>query len=113
MKSGGNAEAVKEADASSSAAPRLPRQSGRDAFHGSVKAMLARTRPTWRAISEAIDGLSLLDEAVAASPQDVTIRILRAKSLIGFPSLYSNDETTIEDYVVSSTRSCASRKSRR
>ncbi|MFC5700518.1 hypothetical protein ACFPVX_04410 [Cohnella faecalis] len=99
----GNAEAVKEADREFERLRRdCPGNPVADAFHGSVKAMLARDETDLEErFLKAIDGLSLLDEAVAASPQDVTIRILRGKVAYWLPEpVFQRTETTIEDYVV-------------
>ncbi|AJY77467.1 hypothetical protein VN24_03475 [Paenibacillus beijingensis] len=73
-----------------------------DAFHGSVMALIARdeSNPIER-LQLARGGLKLLDGAVAADPQDRTIRMLRGNVAYQLPeTFFHRTETAIEDYLV-------------
>lgn len=72
-----------------------------DAYHGSVMVLLAMDmdNPIERK-ERARSGLMLLDEAVASSPQDRTIRMLRVTSASRLPERpFYHAETAIEDYI--------------
>ncbi len=71
-----------------------------DAYHGSIMIFKAREiRNLLLKLRYARKGLKLLDGAVAAAPQDLTIRLLRGKAAYHLPERpFRRTTTAIEDY---------------
>ncbi len=71
-----------------------------DAYHGSIMIFKAREkRNPLLKLRCARKGLKLLDGAVAAAPQDLTIRLLRGKAAYNLPERqFRRTATAIEDY---------------
>lgn len=97
----GDADAVQEAgrrlEALRSADPDLPLAK---AYHGGVKILTARDRKKpMEKLRLSREGLKLLDEAVAAAPNDTDVRIIRGRCAYQLPEKYfARAATAIEDY---------------
>jgi hypothetical protein len=78
----------------------FPNQPVADAYHGSAMTLIARDkRNPVDKLSWSRRGLELLDQAVAAAPQDRTIRLLRGKAAYKLPEEhFRRTETAIADY---------------
>ncbi|MBO9600575.1 MAG: hypothetical protein J7559_22475 [Cohnella sp.] len=97
----GNKQALNEAD---EALERLrdeyPDRPLADAYHGGIMILKARDkRNPLLKLRSVRKGLKLLDNAVAAAPQDLTIRLLRGKAAYHLPEEHFRRTTAaIEDY---------------
>jgi hypothetical protein len=69
------------------------------AYSGSIQLLeSARTMALWRKGKLAKEGLRLLDEAVARSPQDPEIRFIRAASTFHLPGFFRREEQSKADF---------------
>lgn len=96
----GNKEAVKEAyDLLIQIREQVPENNIAQAYYGSTMCLLGRDAidPVER-FNKAVKGLKILDKSVAADPENVEIRMLRAKVSYRLPDMYFHrTETAIED----------------
>ncbi|APH05406.1 hypothetical protein [Bacillus weihaiensis] len=70
------------------------------AYYASATALLARDTPIPKDKKKyALEGLSLLDQAVTKEPTNITVRILRGNVCLRMPeSVFHRTATTIEDF---------------
>lgn len=99
----GNKEAVQKAQAQfKSLHEQYPGSAKVNAYYGSTLALTARDshRPSER-LNLAKQALTLLDEAVAAEPEERSHRMLRGKIAYRLPEpFFHRTDTAIEDYAV-------------
>lgn len=98
----GNKQAVEEANRLlESLRSDYPGHPVADAYHGGIMIFMAREkRNPLLKLRRARKGMKLLDKAVAASPQDIAIRLIRGKAAYHLPEKqFRRTETAIEDYM--------------
>jgi len=99
----GNKQAVEQADELlENLRDEYPNRPLADAYHGGIMILKARDkRNPLLKLRSARKGLKLLDHAVSAAPQDLTIRLLRGKAAFKLPEEhFHRTNTAIEDYTL-------------
>ena len=96
----GDAEAVKEAESFLELLLEIqPDNAEARSLYGSVLAM--RARDAWFPLFKADyvnRGMKEMDQAVVLSPDNIDIRMVRAKTSMALPAMFNRTDTAIEDF---------------